>query len=154
MIINSHKFLNKTSCKNLKSFPLLDEEAMSKHSDEEKDNLNDINTNFILATRYNNTNFNLWHCYAMFNYKLYKSLLNYKNEEKNNENNLTKNSETNYAMNAVEGFKNSIILGRQKRKKVKKITKKIKLKILIAILIIQVIILLIFIILLQAQIFH
>ena len=84
MIINSHKFLNKTSCKNLKSFPLLDEEAMSKHSDEEKDNLNDINTNFILATRYNNTNFNLWHCYAMFNYKLYKSLLNYKNEEKNN----------------------------------------------------------------------
>ncbi len=118
LIINSHEVLNKTSCKNLKSFPLLDEEAMSKHSDEEKDNLNDINTNFILATRYNNTNFNLWHCYAMFNYKLYKSLLNYKNEEKNNENNLTKNSETNYAMNAVEGFKNSIILGRQKRKNI------------------------------------
>ena len=111
--------LNKSSAKNLEyCYPLLKEEK--KRRQELKENLNNLidkdlvsdnnNNNFVLATRYNNTNFNLWHSYAMFNYKLYKSLLNLKNKEKFNENN--------YAINAVEGFKYSIIIGRKKNKNI------------------------------------
>ena len=111
--------LNKSSAKNLEyCHPLLKEEK--KRRQELKENLNNLidkdlvsdnnNNNFVLATRYNNTNFNLWHSYAMFNYKLYKSLLNLKNKEKFNENN--------YAINAVEGFKYSIIIGRKKNKNI------------------------------------
>ena len=119
MVMNTTNLaLNKSSAKNLEyCHPLLKEEK--KRRQELKENLNnlidkdlvsDINNNFILATRYNNTNFNLWHSYAMFNYKLYKSLLNLKNKEKFNENN--------YAINAVEGFKYSIIIGRKKNKNI------------------------------------
>ena len=55
----------------------------------------------------------------MFNYKLYKSLLNIKSREKIKDKNiLGKDSEKNFAMNAVEGFKNSIIIGRKKKKNI------------------------------------
>ena len=124
MIMNTTNLaLNKSSAKNLEYFhPLLKEEKKKKQ--ELKDNLFDkdlildINNNFILATRYNYTNFNLWHSYAMFNYKLYKSLLNIKNKEKFLDKNIFIDNEKNYAMNAVEGFKNSIIIGRKKNKNI------------------------------------
>ena len=123
LIMTSRKIINKTSAKTMGSLNLfLDDEKKNENKDKNKDIeknkdwISDINNNFILATRYNNTNFNLWHSYAMFNYKLYKSLLNIKNKDKYLI--YIKDSEKKYAINAVEGFKNSIIIGRQKKKNI------------------------------------
>ena len=99
--------INKNSAKNLEKIPsFIVEEKNKKNEIINRDWVSNINNNFILATKYNDTNFNLWHSYAMFNYKLYKSLLNIKNYE------------INYAMNAVEGFKYSIIIGKKKKKNI------------------------------------
>ena len=122
MLMNSTNLaLSKSNEKYLE--PIYEEEKNKKQGlgqiPNDKDWVLDINNNFILATRYNNTNFNLWHSYAMFNYKLYKSLLNIKSREKIKDKNiLGKDSEKNFAMNAVEGFKNSIIIGRKKKKNI------------------------------------
>ena len=127
LLMNSNRenLLIKTSAKNLETIKLNSEEGrktIPKEEGEEMKNLNwiqDINKNFLLATRYDNTNFSLWHTYAMFNYKLYKSLLNIKNKEKNKDENITLNNiEKNYAVNAIEGFKYSIIIGRHKKKNI------------------------------------
>jgi hypothetical protein len=127
LLMNSNRenLLIKTSAKNLETIKLNSEEGrktIPKEEREELKNLNwiqDINKNFLLATRYDNTNFSLWHTYAMFNYKLYKSLLNIKNKEKNKDENITLNNiEKNYAVNAIEGFKYSIIIGRHKKKNI------------------------------------
>ena len=122
LMMNSRtNMLIKTSAKNLEYHNDFseDKKAEIKNEDEKGENRNwvsEINNNFILATKYNTTNFTLWHSYAMFNYKLYKSLLNIKTKDKNII--LNNNIDKSYTMNAVEGFKNSIIIGRQKKKNI------------------------------------
>ena len=124
LLMNSNRtnLLNKSSAKNLETIHLFSEKEKKIQNGglgEDPNRIQDINKNFILATRYDNTNFNLWHTYAMFNYKLYKSLLNIKNKEKIKDEIIpVNNTEKNYAVNAVEGFKYSIIIGRQKKKNI------------------------------------
>ena len=121
---NRENLLTKTSAKNLETIQLFSDKERNTFipSEAQSKNLNfvqDINKNFILATKYDNTNFNIWHTYAMFNYKLYKSLLNIKNKEKGENISLNNNNTVkNYAVNAVEGFKYSIIIGRHKKKNI------------------------------------
>ena len=77
-----------------------------------------INQYFVLATKYNNSSYKLWHNYAMFNYQYYKLIYSYlkKNEIKNNSKNLNK-KEVLYAINAVNGFKHSLSIGGKNRNK-------------------------------------
>ena len=124
---NRENLLSKTSAKNLETIKLFSEkdnkttfaQIVEEGGGKNLNFVQEINKNFILATRYDNTNFNIWHTYAMFNYKLYKSLLNIKNKEKKEDNIISLNNvEKNYAINAVEGFKYSIIIGRHKKKNI------------------------------------
>ena len=94
--------------------------------DEEEENneesLDIINRNFILATKYNNKSFKFWHAYAMFNYKFYISLIKCKNslELEADCNNIKydfNNCEITYAINAVNGFKNSLCIGGKNKNK-------------------------------------
>ena len=77
-----------------------------------------INQYFVLATKYNNSSYKLWHNYAMFNYQYYKLIYSYlkKNEIKNNSEKLNK-KEVLYAINAVNGFKHSLSIGGKNRNK-------------------------------------
>ena len=122
VLINSPHFKNKISSKNLTSLIMISEESDDFGNDE--DNLQVINKNFILATKYNNKSFKIWHYYALFNYKFYTSLLNAKNTLESNENNIKNhfnynfnNCEITFAINAVNGFKNSLILGGKNKNK-------------------------------------
>ena len=78
-----------------------------------------INQYFVLATKYNNSSYKLWHNYAMFNYQYYKLIYSYlkKNEIKNKSENLNK-KEVLYAINAVNGFKHSLSIGGKNRNKI------------------------------------
>jgi len=71
-----------------------------------------INQYFILSTKYNKSSYRLWHNYAMFNYKFYKFIYSHtkKTEEKNTIN-LVNNKKILFAINAVNGFKNSLCIG-------------------------------------------
>ena len=81
-----------------------------------------INNYFILALKYNNSSYKLWHNYAMFNYKCYKYIFvqDKKDEKyinKNEKINKVNNKEILLAINAVKGFKNSLfIAGKNKQK--------------------------------------
>ena len=118
VLINRQNIKNKISCKNINKFMLMPEDNEIENNEE---NLSIINNNFILATKYNNKSFKLWHNYAMFNYKYYTSLLKLKNffelvENKKN-NYAYNNSEIIYAINAVNGFKNSLCIGGKNKNK-------------------------------------
>ena len=64
--------------------------------------VNDIIKDLELSTKYNNNNYKAWHSYALLNYKFFES------EKKLN---------TNYAINAIEGFtKNICIRGKNMSK--------------------------------------
>ena len=119
---NNNLNRNNLSTKILDRLPSLEDENIKNIDQKSKylDWVQDINNNFILATKYNDTSFNLWHSYAMFNYKLYKSLLNIKNDEEKINDKITTATDVdkNYAMNAVEGFKFSIIIGKKKKKNI------------------------------------
>ena len=74
-----------------------------------------INNYFILALKYNNSSYKLWHNYAMFNYKCYKYIFvqDKKDEKyinKNEKINKVNNKEILLAINAVKGFKNSLFI--------------------------------------------
>ena len=116
---NDFKFRNKISCKNLSNIMMLSDE---EDEESNEDSLSRINNNFILATKYNNKSFKLWHSYAMFNYKFYTSVLKIKNSIEQNvniKNNIIKfnNPEIIYAINAVNGFKNSLCIGGKNKNK-------------------------------------
>ena len=120
VLVNSPTFKNKFSCKNLNNVMLTFEEEEDEGNND--NNPLEINNNFILATKYNTRSFKYWHYYAMFNYKFYTSLLKTKNslilEEKLNNNNLNFNDqELIYAINAVDGFKNSLCIGGKNKNK-------------------------------------
>ena len=108
------------SSKYLKTINLKSEEDEVEENIEE--NLSIINANFLLATKYNNKSFKYWHNYAMFNYKFYTSVLKVKNalnlkEKKNNNDNVFSDLEIIYAINAVNGFKNSLCIGGKNKNK-------------------------------------
>ena len=107
---------NKSSCKNLNSIIMISEEEDEENNTEY---FSIINNNFILATKYNNKSFKFWHNYAMFNYKLYTSLLKTKNSlENDNKKNINiNNTEINHSINAVNGFKNSLCIGGKNKNK-------------------------------------
>ena len=84
--------------------------ANKKHLEENDDKIevNLINKYLILSTKYNKTSYKLWHSYALFNYKYYKYL---------SKNKLSVNDEISFASNAVNGFKNSLIIGGKNKNK-------------------------------------
>ena len=61
-----------------------------------KDEVNNILKDLELSTKYNNNNYKAWHTYALLNYKFFES---------------EKKSNTDYAINAIEGFTKSICIG-------------------------------------------
>ena len=69
---------------------------------DDKNDVNSINKYLMLSTKYNKRSYKLWHFYALFNYKYYKFL---------SKNKLSINDEISFASNAVNGFKNSLIIG-------------------------------------------
>ena len=120
VLINSPDFKNKLSCKNLNNIMFISEEEEEEESN--NDNPAEINNNFILATKYNSKSFKYWHNYALFNYKFYTYLLKAKNSlilvENISNNNLNYNDcEITYAINAVNGFKNSLSIGGKNKNK-------------------------------------
>ena len=75
---------------------------------EDENEVNKINKYLLLSTRYNNSSYKLWHSYALFNYQYYKFLSKTK---------LDINQEILFASNAVNGFKNSLIIGGKNKNK-------------------------------------
>ena len=86
---------------------------ISLYSEVDKDKINHY---FNLALKYNNTSYRLWHNYAMFNYKYYKSILANIDKRKDDQNKI-KNKDLHFAINAVNGFKNSLFIGGKNKKK-------------------------------------
>ena len=89
----------------------LNREASKLESDKDT-----INHYFNLALKLNNTSYNLWHNYAMFNYKYYKYILAKANKGKDEQSKI-KNKDLHFAINAVNGFKNSLFIGGKNKKK-------------------------------------
>ena len=86
-----------------------------KVKDEESDM---INYYFNLSTKCNSSSYKLWHNYAMFNYKYYKFIYSFIKKEKNIKNlNKISKKEITFAINAVNGFKNSLSIGGKNRNK-------------------------------------
>ena len=75
---------------------------------DDKDDISKINKYFILSTKYNQNSYKLWHSYALFNYKYYKYLT---------KENFSMTEEILLATNAVNGFKNSLIIGGKNKNK-------------------------------------
>ena len=76
VLMHSPNFANKFSSKNLNTILMIPEDEEEEYNEE---NLDIINRNFLLATKYNNKSFKFWHAYAMFNYKFYISIIKCKN---------------------------------------------------------------------------
>ena len=74
----------------------------------DKNDVNIINKYLILSTKFNNNSYKLWHSFALFNYKYYK----YLSKEK-----ASLLEEVLFATNAVNGFKNSLIIGGKEKNK-------------------------------------
>ena len=72
-----------------------------------------INKYFILSSEYNKNSFKLWHNFAMFNYRYYKYICS-KNKDKDEAFN---KKEIDFAKIAVNGFKNSLIIGGKNKNK-------------------------------------
>ena len=126
VLLNSPIFknkLNNINSKNLNTIMMISEEE-DEEDESNEDNLQTINKNFILATKYNNKSFRIWHCYAMFNYKYYTSLIKSKSSLESNDklinNNINyslNNCEIKFAVNAVNGFKHSLVIGGKNKNK-------------------------------------
>ena len=123
VLINNSNFINKINkinSKNLNTIMMISEEE----DENNEDNLQLINKYFLLATKYNNKSFRIWHCYAMFNYIFYTSLLKVKNNLESSGNMINKdfnynlnNCEIIFAINAVKGFRHSLGLGGKNKNK-------------------------------------
>ena len=75
---------------------------------EDKNEVNSINKYLILSTKFNPNSYKLWHSYALFNYKYYKYLAKDK---------LSILDEILFAGNAINGFKNSLMIGGKNKNK-------------------------------------
>ena len=119
VLMHSPNFGNKFSSKNLNTILMIPEDEEEENNEE---SLNIINRNFLLATKYNNKSFKFWHAYALFNYKFYISLIKCKNSieldvDFNNIKYDFNNCEITFAINAVNGFKNSLYIGGKNKNK-------------------------------------
>ena len=119
VLIHSPNINKKIIGKNINNILMIPED---EDEENDEDNLTLINNNLMMATKYNNKSFKLWHSYAMFNYKFYISLLKCKNIlelniDNNNINYNFNDCEIEFAINAVNGFKNSLCIGGKNKNK-------------------------------------
>ena len=122
VLINNSNLKNKISSKNLNTMLMISEEEEEENN---RNNIDVINKNFLLSTKYNSKSFKTWHCYAMFNYKFYSSLLKTKITIESNDYNLHnnyinynfQNCGITFAINAVNGFKHSLLIGGKDKNK-------------------------------------
>ena len=80
----------------------------------ERDDVKIVNEFLELATQFNNKSYKYWHNYAMLNYKCYKYFYN-RAKEKNEINYKEKIKYINYAINAVNGFKQSLLIANKNK---------------------------------------
>ena len=101
------KSLKVTQVTDLRSSMKIGKKPKNEEEDE-KTQANNINKYLILSTKYNNNSYKLWHSYALFNYIYYKFISKDKS---------TSNDEIDYANNAVNGFRHSLIIGGKNKNK-------------------------------------
>ena len=78
----------------------------------EEEDSNAINHYFNLATDLNKNSYRLWHYYGLFNYRYYKFIFsNIKIDNKDYDKNDNNTKEISFAINAVNGFRNSVLIG-------------------------------------------
>ena len=112
----SHGFFKKTSY-NFGKNNLQKRKKSMRLNPPQDDESEMINHYFALATKYNNTSYRIWHNYAMFNYKYYKFIFSNTDNDYKKNNIMINNKELLFAINAVNGFKNSLSIGGKNRNK-------------------------------------
>ena len=112
----SHGIFSKTTC-NFGNNNLNKRKKSMRLNQLKDDESEMINHYFTLATKYNNNSYRIWHNYAMFNYKYYKFIFSNTNNIDKKNNKLINDKEILFAINAVNGFKNSLYIGGKNRNK-------------------------------------
>ena len=105
-------------CISFRTNTLTDDEIANRLLELKEDDSEIINKYFDLSTKNNNASYKLWHNYAMFNYKYYNFIHPFtKNDKFETRKKLIHDIEISFAINAVNGFKNSLLIGGKNKNK-------------------------------------